>query len=51
MKEVTGDRFAVVLEAADAKYSEEDARTLLQETGCTDIRSLVENEEEGDTFI
>jgi len=51
MKEVTGRRFAVVLEAADEKYSEEDARALLEETGCSDIRTLVEFEEEGDTIL
>jgi len=51
MKEVTGRRFAVVLEAADEEYSEENARALLQEAGCTDIRALVEFDEEGGTIL
>ena len=51
MKEVTGRRFAVVLEAADEAYSEEDATALLRETGCSDIRTLVEFEEEGTSIL
>jgi membrane protein implicated in regulation of membrane protease activity len=47
MKEVTGHRFAVVLDGADQKYSPKSARTLLEETGCRDIRPLVDlNEDE-----
>ncbi len=51
MQEITGRRFAVVLEASDATYSEENAKALLQETGCSDIRTLVEFDEEGDTIL
>ena len=51
MREITSHRFAVVLEAADERYSEENARALLQETGCSDIRTLVELEEEGNTIL
>ncbi len=51
MKEITGRRFAVVLEAADEEYTEEVARALLEETGCSDIRSLDEIKEEGGTIL
>lgn len=51
MKEVTGHRFAVILEATDKQYSEESARALLEELGCGDIRPLVELEEEDGTLI
>ncbi|MGD2109163.1 MAG: DUF3341 domain-containing protein [Phycisphaerae bacterium] len=51
MKEVTGDRFAIVLEAADAAYSRSDPRALLEATGCADLRSLVELDEEDDALI
>lgn len=47
MAEVTSHRFAVVLNAADDKYSEEEARGLLAGAGCTDIRPLYEYEEDG----
>ena len=45
MREVTGHRFAVVLDAADRTYSEPKARALLEATGCRDIRPLLELEE------
>jgi len=51
MREVTSDRFAIVLEAADKLYSEVEAKTLLEETGCRDIRPLVEFEEEDGAII
>jgi hypothetical protein len=51
MKEITSARFAIALEAADEKYSESDARALLEATGCRDIRPLVELEEEGHAII
>ena len=50
MGEVTGARFAVVLDARDDRFSEADARALLEQTGCSDIRPLIEFEEE-DTGI
>lgn len=51
MRHVTCDRFAIVLEGGDEKYSESAARTLLEKTGCRDIRPLVEAEEEDDSII
>ncbi len=40
MAEVTGSRFAVVLESADDQFeSEEAARIFLKECGCVDIRT------------
>jgi hypothetical protein len=48
MKEITSHRFAIVLDAADERYSEEGARSLLASTGCRDIRPLVELEEDGE---
>jgi len=51
MHEVTSNRFAVVLEAKDEKYSEEKATQLLTEAGCTDIRPLVEEIEEEGSFL
>ena len=47
MREVTGHRFAIVLEAGDELYNDSDARRLLEETGCRDIRPLIEHEQEG----
>ena len=47
----TSDRFAIVLEATDKVYSETDAKALLEETGCRDIRPLVELEEEDGAII
>jgi len=46
MAEVTSARFAVVLDAADERFSLEGCRRLLEETGCADIRPLVEFAEE-----
>ncbi len=46
MAEVTSSRFAVVLEAKDSLFSEEKARALLEEAGCTDIRPLYEREDD-----
>ena len=51
MREITADRFAIVLEAADKQYTEADARTLLEATGCRDIRPLVEFQEEDGAII
>lgn len=51
MKEITRDRFAVVLDAADTNYSEDKARSLLESTGCRDIRPLVELEEEDHAIV
>lgn len=49
MAEVTSHRYAVVLDEADELYSEEKARELLESTGCQDVRTLWENEEEPET--
>ena len=51
MKEVTADRFAIVLEAADEQYTEADAKALLEATGCGDIRPLIEFQEEDRAII
>ncbi|MBU0753645.1 MAG: DUF3341 domain-containing protein [Planctomycetes bacterium] len=51
MGEVTSCRYAVVLEAKDRLFTEERARAILQEAGCTDIRPLFEADEEDDTFL
>jgi hypothetical protein len=51
MKEVTADRFAVVLESVDPAYSDADAKALLESTGCRDIRPLTELEEEDEAII
>jgi hypothetical protein len=51
MHEVTSNRFAVVLEAADENYSEERASELLAQAGCQDIRPLVEEVEEEGSFL
>ena len=40
MREVTTSRLGVVLDAGDAKFSEDGARALLEQTGCQDIRPL-----------
>ena len=42
MPEVTCDRFAIVVDAADEKYDEAGLRKIFQETGCQDIRPLVD---------
>jgi len=42
MVEVTTSRHGVVLESADALFTEDGAHLLLMETGCTDIRPLYE---------
>jgi hypothetical protein len=39
---VTHDRFFVVIECADAKYSEVETRRLLESTGCRHIESVEE---------
>ena len=51
MREVTGSRFAVVLDAKDDRFSEEEARALLKKTGCSDIRPVIEFEEEDTAII
>ena len=51
MPAITGNRFALVLEARDRAWSEPAARQLLEASGCSDIRPLVEREEEGDGLI
>ena len=46
MAEITADRFAIVIDAADTGYDEEKCRKLLADAGCEDIRPLVENLED-----
>ena len=48
MADVTCDRFAVVLEANDTKFDENQARSLLEHSGCEDIRVLYEVEDDGE---
>lgn len=50
MAEITRDRFAVVLEAQDERFSEAQARAMLEKTGCKDIRPLYEPTEEPSVF-
>ncbi len=50
MAEVTCDRYAVVLEAGDDKFSEDKARSLLEKAGCSDIRTLFKTQND-DSFI
>lgn len=45
MQEVTRDKFAVVLQADDKKFEPGQARALLEQTGCSDIRELHEREQ------
>jgi hypothetical protein len=51
MKEVTTRRFGVVLDAVDPHFSEEAARALLAQAGCSDIRPVYENDEEDDELL
>ncbi len=51
MAEITRDRFAVVVEAADPAYSEAKVRALLEASGCRDTRPLIEHGEEDEAFI
>ena len=46
MPEITSNRFGIVLDVADAKFREDDARELLAGTGCTDIRPPQEDLDE-----
>lgn len=46
MREVTRGRFAIVLSAEDRSYSEGEARRLLEEAGCRDVRPLIEFDED-----
>lgn len=48
MQEITGHRFAIVVDKEDGKY--EQARQLFEESGCGDIRPLMEIQE-GDEAI
>ena len=49
MKEITGHRFAIVVEKKDERY--EEARRLLEESGCEDIRPLMEIQEGDASFL
>ena len=51
MKEITCDRFAIALGVGDGDRSEEELRGILEKTGCSDIRPLVEFEEEDDSIL
>jgi hypothetical protein len=47
MREITCDRFAIVIESEDENRSADHLQGILEKTGCRDIRPLVEFEEEG----
>ncbi len=51
MRHVTCDRFAIVLDGRDEKYTDEGARKLLAAGGCPDIRPLMEFDEEDEAII
>lgn len=51
MKDVTCDRLAIVLDGQDRQYAEDQARRLLEDAGCRDVRPLVELVEEDQAFI
>ena len=42
MREIICDRFAIALEASDEEETDEKLKEMLQDTGCQDIRPLVE---------
>ncbi len=46
MEQVTRDRYAVVLEAKDERFDPATARSLLEGTGCKDVRELFEPEKD-----
>jgi len=51
MAEVTGARFAIVLDARDKRFSEIAARRLLEKSGCRDVRPLHETQQEDRSII
>lgn len=51
MSEVVADRFAITLEATDERHTEDHLRKMLLDTGCRDIRPLVQFEEEDDSIL
>jgi hypothetical protein len=51
MAEITSSRFAVVLDAADEHFQEDEARRLLAAAGSKDVRPVYENEEEDEAFL
>ena len=47
MERATSDRFVVYLDASDERYDEAQARALLEEHGCLEVRIVpMENEQE-----
>jgi hypothetical protein len=46
MGEITSDRFAIVLDSSGGQGSDGELRAALEETGCKDIRALVEFDED-----
>jgi hypothetical protein len=51
MVEIVRDRYAVVVEADDPAYSEAELRSLLEETGCRDIRPLVDTDDDDGAIL
>lgn len=41
MREITSDRFALVLDGSDPRYAADDATSLLADAGCQDVRPLL----------
>ncbi len=51
MREITCDRFVIVLDADDENGPDGSLRAILEKTGCQDIRPLVEFEEQDGSII
>jgi hypothetical protein len=51
MSDITCNRFAIVIDASDKKFSEKKTRAMFEKTNCKDIRPLVEFEEEDEALI
>jgi hypothetical protein len=51
MQEIVSDRYAIALEATEESHTEAHLTQLLQETGCRDIRPLMQLEEEEPSIL
>jgi hypothetical protein len=51
MQEVMSDRFAITLEATAEGHTDDQLKQMLLDTGCQDIRPLVQFEEEDDSIL
>ena len=50
MSEITANRYCIVLGADDTNYDASRAEALLRDGGCTDIRPLIEFDDDGVTL-